>query len=250
MSSESLDLETVDVDGAVRETAHDAATKLEESGDTRLDFFKKAGMTGGAIVGGGALLGALVPGAAMGGQTAPRDGGRTVRPPASFGAGDIGILNFALTLEYLERDFYKEAAKNNRRGQLNLGKREKNFLMTVFRDERAHVKFLAKALGSKAIAEPKFDFGKATKDRKTFLRTAFALENTGVGAYAGQAFLIENPSYAAAALSIWSVEARHAGFIGGLIKGDKGIAPGGPFDDPLNANQVLKAVGKTGFIKG
>ena len=135
-------------------------------------------------------------------------------------------------------------------GKLDLGKREKNFLMTVFRDEKAHVKFIAKALGDDAVAEPKFNFGKTTSDRKAFLQTSFALENTGVGAYAGQAFLIENASYAAAALSIRSVEARHAGFIGGLIKGDKGIAPGGPFDDPLNANQVLKAVAKTGFIKG
>ena len=200
-------------------------------------------------MGGGALLSALVPGTALAGRT-PYDGGRSVRPPASFGAGDVGILNFALTLEYLERNFYKEAARNSRRGRLDLGKREKNFLMTVFRDEKAHVKFIAKALGSNAIAEPKFDFGKATSDRKTFLQTSFALENTGVGAYAGQAFLIENPSTAAAALSIWSVEARHAGFIGGLIRGMKGIAPGGPFDDPLNANQVLKVVAKTGFVKG
>ena len=249
MSSQGLRIEDVDVDRAIRETAHDAKETLETSGDTRADFFRKAGLAGGAVVGGGALLSALVPGTALAGRT-PFDGGRSVRPPASFGAGDIGILNFALTLEYLERDFYKEAARNSRSGKLPLGKREKNFLMTVFRDERAHVKFLANELGSSAVAEPRFDFGKTTSDRKTFLQTAFALENVGVGAYAGQAFLIENASYAAAALSIWSVEARHAGFVGGLIKGDKGIAPGGPFDDPLNANQVLKAVAKTDFIKG
>ena len=249
MSSDSLDLESVDVDGAIRETAHDATAKLEQGGDTRLDFFKKAGMTGGAIVGGGALMSALVPGAALGSQTAPR-GGRDVRPPASFGSGDIGILNYALTLEYLEAGFYNEATKNNRRGSLNLGKREKNFLMAVTRDERAHVKYLKKALGSNAVAKPKFNFGKTTSDRKLFLQTSFALENTGVGAYSGQAFNIADPSILAAALSIVTVEARHAGLIGGLIKGDKGVAPDGPFDDPLNANQVLKAVGKTGFIKG
>lgn len=248
METSNLKLDQVDVDGAIRETAYEAGQALETEGDTRADFFKKAGLAGGAVVGGGALLSALVPGAALG-QTA-RDGGRSVRPPASFGAGDIGILNYALTLEYLERDFYKEAARNNRSGRMPLGKREKNFLMTVYRDEKAHVKFLETALGSSAIAQPKFGFGKAVKDRKTFLATAFALENTGVGAYAGQAFLLESAAYAAAALSIWSVEARHAGFVGGLIKGDKGIAPGGPFDDPLNANQVLKIVGKTGFIKG
>jgi len=247
MSSEHLGLEQVDADGAIRETAHEATESL--AGDTRLDFFKKAGLTGGAMVGGGALLSALVPGTALGSKTAPR-GGRDARPPASFGAGDVGILNYALTLEYLERAFYNEAAKNNRKGKYRLGGREKNFLMAVARDERAHVKYLEKALGSNAVAEPKFDFGKTTSDRKLFLQTAFALENTGVGAYSGQAFNIVDPSILAAALSIVTIEARHAGVIGGLIKGDKGIAPDGPFDDPLDANQVLKAVGKTGFIKG
>jgi hypothetical protein len=249
METKHLGLADIDVDGAVREASHDVEQVLKAEGDTRLDFFKKAGLTGGAAVGGGALLSLLVPGGAMASR-APRDGGRNVRPPAAFGPGDIGILNYALTLEYLENAFYKEAGRNNRRGKFDLGKREKNFLMAVSRDEAAHVQFLEKALGSNAVAKPKFDFGKTTSDRKLFLQTSFALENTGVGAYSGQAFNIENPSNLAAALSIVTVEARHAGLIGGLIKGDKGVAPDGPFDDPLNANQVLKAVGKTGFIKG
>ena len=249
MSSKHLTIEGVDSDEAVREAAHNMEETLKAEGDTRLDFFKKAGLTGGAVMGGGALMSLLVPGAAMGART-PFDGGRNVRPPASFGAGDIGILNYALTLEYLEAEFYKEAAKNNRRGRFDLGGREKNFLMAVVRDERAHVKYLEKALGSNAVAKPKFGFGQTTKNRKLFLQTSFALENTGVGAYSGQATNIADAGILVAALSIVTVEARHAGFIGGLIKGDKGIAPDGPFDDPLNANQVLKAVGKTGFIKG
>ncbi len=82
-------LDRVDVDGAIRETAHDATDALE-SGDTRLGFLKKAGLAGGAVVGGGALLGALTPAGAM---AASGKG----RPPAKFGKGDVGILNFALT---------------------------------------------------------------------------------------------------------------------------------------------------------
>jgi rubrerythrin len=247
MSTE-LKIDQIDVDGAIRETAHQATEALGQEGDTRLDFFKKAGMTGGAVMGSGALLSLLVPATGLA-SNKPR-GGRSVRPPASFGAGDIGILNYALTLEYLESAFYNEAAKNNRKGKFDLGGREKNFLMAVVRDEKAHVAYLEKALGSYAVAKPKFGFGKTTSNRKLFLQTSFALENTGVGAYSGQAFNIADPGVLAAALSIVTIEARHAGFIGGLIKGDKGIAPDGPFDDPLNANQVLKAVGKTGFIKG
>src|SRR6476646_12100214 len=99
-------LERIDVDGAIREAAHDAAEAVE-SGDTRLGFLKKAGLAGGAVMGGGALLSALTPAASM----AAGKG----RPPAKFGKGDIGILNYALTLEYLEAAFYNEATANNKK---------------------------------------------------------------------------------------------------------------------------------------
>jgi rubrerythrin len=239
--SNELKLDEVDVDGAIRESAHEMTGTLETEGDTRLGFLKKAGLAGGALVGGGALLGALAPTALAGTGSG--------RPPARFGSGDIGILNFALTLEYLERDFYNEAAKNDRRKSF-LGKDGKNFLMAVVKDERAHVEFLQKGLGSAAVKEPKFDFGKTTSNEKAFLHTAYALENTGVGAYSGQAFNIVNPEYLAAALSIVTIEARHSGLIGEIIRGNKGVAPNGPFDKPLSAHQVLTKVKKTGFIKG
>jgi len=242
MSSNHLNLEEVDLDGAVRETEANVVETLERTGDTRLDFFKKAGIAGGAVVGGGALLGALVPGAALGKRG-------TGRPPAVFGEGDIGILNYALTLEYLERDFYNEAARNERRNPF-LGKTGKNFLQAVVKDERAHVEFLRAALGSAAVAKPKFGFGGTTSDRKVFLRTSFALENTGVGAYSGQALNIVDPANVAAALSILTIEARHAGLVGEIIRGNKGVAPYGPFDRTLSAKAVLKNVEKTGFIKG
>ena len=173
----------------------------------------------------------------------------TGRPPSVFGEGDIGILNYALTLEYLERDFYNEAARNERRRKF-LGQTGKNFLQAVVKDERAHVQFLEGALGSAAVAKPKFNFGGTTSDRKVFLKTSFALENTGVGAYGGQAFNIVDQATAAAALSIWSIEARHAGLVGEIIRGNKGVAPYGPFDRTLSAKAVLKNVAKTGFIKG
>ena len=241
MSSE-FNLDQVDVDGAIRETAYDATESLESNGDTRLDFFKKAGLAGGALMGGGAILSALVPGTALAGERG--------RPPSSFGTGDIGILNFALTLEYLERDFYNEAGKNQRKGRLGLKGSEHAFLQAVMPDEKAHVEFLQKALGSQAIKSPKFNFGNATSDRKTFLETSFKLEDTGVGAYSGQAFNIANVEYLKVALSIVTIEARHSGLIGQITRGKNGVAPHGPFDRKLRADQVLKRVGKTGFIKG
>ena len=75
------------------------------------------------------------------------------------------------------------------------------------------------------------------------------LENTGVSAYSGQAFNIEDPAVLAGALSIVTIEARHSGLIGQIIKGSKGIAPDGPTDVAIGARAILKAVGKTGFIK-
>ena len=242
MSSE-FNLNEVDVDGAIRETAHEAGEALAQEGDTRLGFLKKAGLAGGAVVGGGALLGALVPGAAMARGTGAG------RPPARFGSGDIGILNYALTLEYLERAFYNEAAKNDRKKRFLSGI-SKDFLMATVDDERAHVEFLEHALGSAKVAEPKFDFGKTTSSEKIFLKVSFALENTGVGAYSGQAFNIVDPANLGAALSILTIEARHAGLVGGIIRGSKGVAPDGPFDKPNSAHQTLKKVASTGFIKG
>jgi rubrerythrin len=228
---ENLKLEAVDVDGVVREAADAVA------GDTRLSFLRKGAVAGGAALSGGAILGALIPAGAMAaGKGAP---------PASFGAGDIGILNYALTLEYLEATFYDEAAKNN------LGKGNKQlaaFIKQTKFDEDTHVATLKKALGSKAAKKPKFGFGKAVTDPATFAATSYVLENTGVHAYIGQAFNIKNAAYLGVALSIVTVEGRHAGAIASIL--GKKITPSGPFDTGYTASKVLTAVKGTGFIKG
>lgn len=226
-----INLDELDSDGAVREAA-DAV-----SGDTRLSFLRKAGAGGAAVMGGGAILGALAPGALASSQHG--------RPPKSFGRGDVGILNYALTLEYLEAAFYNGANAAN----LALTPGAAAFLKVVTRDENAHVAYLKKALGAKAIKEPKFDFKGANTNVETFMATAEVLENTGVHAYSGQALNLNKPADVAAALSIVTIEARHAAVIG-LLNDPTGesIAPSGPFDTPLTASKVLAAVAATGFI--
>jgi hypothetical protein len=227
-----LNLEMIDTDGAVREAAEEVA------GDTRMSFLRKGAVAGGAAMSGGAILSALVPGAAM----AKSNKGA---PPSSFGKGDIGILNYALTLEYLESAFYDAAAKNNvAKGDKQLSQ----ILATVKTDETAHVAALKKALGSKAAKKPAFAFGKAVTDKATFAATAYVLENTGVHAYIGQAGNISNSAYLLVALSIVTIEARHSGAIGTYL--GKAIAPNGPFDNGFTAAKVLAAVKATGFIKG
>jgi rubrerythrin len=224
-----INLEEVDSDGAIREAAEAVAS------DTRLDFLRKAGVAGGAFVGGGAILAALAPSALAAGA-----------PPSSFGKGDIGILNFALTLEYLESGFYSEATAKGKITSPQL----KKFLETTTKDEAAHVKFLKGALGSKAVKKPKFDFKNTTSDPAAFAATAQVLENTGVHAYLGQAGNFKNASYLLAAATILTIEARHAGAIGLINSSGGGIAPNGAFDSGETAAAILKAVTGTGFIVG
>jgi rubrerythrin len=220
-------LDAVDTDGAIREAAEDVA------GDTRLNFLRKGAVAGGAALGGGAILSALIPGTAL----------AKGAPPRSFGKGDIGILNYALTLEYLESSFYNQATSGGKITNAAL----KAFLKTVTTDENAHVKLLKGALGSKAVKKPKFDFMGIPRDPAKFAATAYVLENTGVHAYLGQAANIKDPKILLTAASIVTVEARHSGAIG-LYLG-KAIAPSGPLDTGFSAAKVLKAVKETGFIK-
>jgi hypothetical protein len=231
-----VNIEEIDTDGAVREAADAVA------GDTRLSFLKKAGVAGGAAVSGGAILSALAPSALAASQHG--------RPPASFGRGDIGILNYALTLEYLEAAFYNGATA----AKMSLSPQVAAFLQTVTADENAHVAFLKKHLGAKAAKQPKFDFKGANTNVETFMKTAQVLENTGVHAYSGQALNIKTPAYVSAAVSILTIEARHASVIGLLNEGaapsGKEIAPDGPFDTAFTASKVLSAVKGTGFIVG
>lgn len=126
--------------------------------------------------------------------------------------GIVDVLNFALTLEHLEAEFYKMGV-----AAANLIPAADRTIFTTIRDhEVAHVEFLMGALGSRAVAKPTFDFTAGGMfnpfgDYTTFRLLAQAFEDTGVRAYKGQApNLIENDQILQAALTIHSVEARHA----------------------------------------
>jgi serine-rich repeat adhesion-like glycoprotein len=150
-------------------------------------------------------------------------------------SGDVGILNFALTLEYLESSFYEEARKRAKpSGEL------KKLVDLLAEDERQHVEALAatvKQLGGKPVAEPKFDF--AYSDTASFLKLAQTFEDTGVSAYNGAAPSIESKDVLASAGAIVQVEARHAA----AIRLQNGEEPSPEaFDPTLDEAQVLKAV--------
>jgi rubrerythrin len=153
-----------------------------------------------------------------------------------FGKGDLGILGYALTLEYLETQFYADAAKSGKLSGKVLA------VAKEFGDEESeHVKALEatiKKLGGKLPAKPKAKF--PLNSEKSILKLAATVENLGANAYLGQAGNIQDKEVLAAALSIHSVEARHASVLNTVI--GKDITPDGAFSKPASADEVLAAV--------
>jgi len=157
---------------------------------------------------------------------------------AQDGGGDVDILNFALTLEYLEAAFYTQAVK----GVSDLSGDAKSLATELRDNETAHVDALTKtitSLGGKPVKAPGVDFGDAFANQKAFLALAQTFEDTGVSAYNGAAPMIESPEVLGAAGSIVQVEARHAAAIRSL--NGQPIADGG-FDKALEMQDVLDAV--------
>jgi Ferritin-like domain len=157
------------------------------------------------------------------------------RALAMTGGSDVDILNFALTLEYLESTFYDEAkTRAKASGEL------KSLINLLAEDEKQHVEALTatiKKLGGKPVAEPKFDF--PYNDTAGFLKLAQTFEDTGVSAYNGAAPAIKSKEVLGAAGSIVQVEARHAAAI--RLQNSEEPAPEA-FDPSLDEAQVLKAV--------
>jgi rubrerythrin len=138
----------------------------------------------------------------------------------------LDVLNFALTLEYLEATFYMKAleAKN----LIPSGMGDRWGIRIIAEDEKQHVEFLTsviKSLGGTPVAKPEFDFTAGNgsgegpfkgvfENYMIFLAVAQTFEDTGVRAYKGQAAnLMSSDAILTAALQIHSVEARHAAHI-------------------------------------
>lgn len=144
------------------------------------------------------------------------------------------VLNFALTLEYLEYHFYNHAVVAAP-GLIPAG--APTAAITTIRDhEKAHVDLLKGALGAAARPQLVYDnfdftaggtFGTVYSDYVTFLKVAAAFEDTGVRAYKGQAPVLKGNAVLTTALQIHSVEARHASHIRQMLaaNGATGLKP-------------------------
>ena len=144
--------------------------------------------------------------------------------------GAIDVLNFALTLEYLENEFYKKGVATS--GLIPAT--DQAIFNQISKHETQHVNFLLSALGTKAVAKPNFDFtakgafADVFTNYKTFAIVSNALEDTGVRAYKGQAgnlMAAEDKPLLEYALQIHSIEARHASVVRRLLN-TRGFVPG------------------------
>jgi hypothetical protein len=179
------------------------------------------------------LRGALATGAIYGASAVAPFVSRAL---AESDAGDAEILNFALTLEFLESDFYRVKGK-----QVGLSGQAKAYAKMFGEEEEAHVLTLTsvvKELGGTPVAKPKFVF--PVTSESSFLALASTLENTGVSAYNGAGPLLKSKTILASAGAIVQVEARHAAAINLLI--DKSPTPDSGFDKTLTKAEVLTKV--------
>lgn len=194
---------------------------IRVEGMTRGAFLARSALAAGALYGASAAGPALV---------------RAHQKHGTFSGGDLGIVNFALTLEKIEADFYKRALAVKA-----LALETRKLLETIAKDEAAHVQSLTQtlqALEGKADPAPQTNFP-ALGSEEQILELAIELEDTGVAAYNGAATQIQSADLLQAAASIAQVEARHAGALREL----SGRSPTvGPFDRVLSGEQADAAV--------
>jgi hypothetical protein len=201
------------------EIANPELASCEVHGITRASFILRGALAAGAFYG----VGSVAP--------------FVSRALAETGGGDAEILNFALTLEYLETDFYTVKGK-----QVGLSGQAKAYATQFGAEEAEHVTALTaaiKQLGGTPAKKPAFVF--PVTSESSFLALASVLENTGVGAYNGAAPSLMSKQVLASAGSIVQIEARHAAAIDLLI--GKSPTPDQGFDRPLTKAEVLAKAG-------
>jgi hypothetical protein len=222
--------------GAVRELAEDDSSRKR--------FLK---MVGGA----GAASAFAVLLAACGEEEEPAQttGGDTATEGGGASEADLEILNYALTLEFLEAKFYADVLASDVKPP---SQEIASLVQTFGENEQEHVDALTAAIedmGGTPAKDPNGDFQKVIDaGAKEILVTAAMVENLGAGAYLDQAPKIQSPEVLAAALSIHTVEARHAAalnsaagfeFTGGTLEG---TIPDGAFAAPIDMATVMETI--------
>lgn len=168
-------------------------------------------------------------------SAAPAASGTSSSGSSTAAGGDLAIVNYALTLEYLESQFYADVIKSG----LFHGK-TLSTLKDFGMDENEHVTALHKVAMSLGTPAKKVVGKFPLKDPASVAKLAASVENLGAAAYLGQASAIQSKEILAAALAIHTIEARHAATLNTLTK--QSPTPQGAFAKPMTMQQVLAVV--------
>lgn len=224
-----------------REHTSDGTTG--RTGHSRRRFMAASALVGAGAFGAAGPIGTAAADQHESGNSNGSDGGN----PGEF-EDDIAILNYARTLEFLEAEFYQRGLDNIDCSDLTdtfedfgpaIRTRVYDDLQVIREHERTHAEVLGQTiedLGGDPVEKPEFDFGTAVEDPDEFLTLGAQLEDTGVAAYAGAAPNIQNAELIPPALSIHSVEARHASFLR-VLGGEIGFP--NAFDKAQGRQEVL-----------
>ena len=212
-----ISLRSIDVDGALEETIEVLPKTTRRS------------LLGGAVVGGAALLAGL---AEVPASSAAVGIARTKR--------DISILRFDLVLEYLQAGLYTEAERLGALSAKTLG-----WSRVVGAHERAHALAIKNLLGSKAVKSPAFDYRGVTENEQAFIKTAVAFEELTSALLKWQAVRLDSREIVAAAVTLHSVETRHAAWIRHIV----GLQPATTaFDKPASQARMARLIASTHFV--
>ena len=209
-------LADVDVDGALQETASEAFP------GTRAAFLRRSLGALGAVGFGGLFAGGVS------------------AAPAAATKNDIAILRFDLVLEYLQSGLYTEA---ERLGELT--PETLDWARVVGAHERAHVLALKGLLGSNVVPSPTFNYRGVTSDEQAFIKTAVAFEDLTAALLKWQAPRLDSRGIVAAAVTLHSVETRHAAWIRHVV----GLKPAtSAFDKPASQKRMAQLIASTRFV--
>jgi rubrerythrin len=224
------------VSGEPRPKGAGALEELARDPSSRKRFLKLMGGGAGAASALSVFLTACGSSNNEAATTGGAAGASTVAGSSGTTGGDVGIVNYALTLEYLEADFYEKVVASGLFSGAQL-----DLIKIIGEHEQQHVAALEQTvdqLGGTPAPKPKTKF--PLDDAKSVLTLAATVENLGAAAYLGQADKIESDEILAAALSIHSVEARHASALNTLI--GMNPTPDGAFAKGASMDEVLPKV--------
>ncbi|KAI8825227.1 ferritin-like domain-containing protein [Fimicolochytrium jonesii] len=174
--------------------------------------------------------------------------------------GDLFVLNYALTLEFLEASFYKQALDKfdaNAFKAAGFDPAIRDQMLVIKGHEDTHVTALTGVIETAfgkgtAVGACEYNFNFDTV--AGFVATAAALERTGVSAYTGAIAFIQSNAVKTAGAAIATVEGRHAALLNAVNaqkQGDgsaKNINPiPASFDTPLGFAPILSIAAP--FIK-